>query len=188
MAIGDPPPLNVQPIGLLNFLGIKSGGRYPMTLDGTLLPTLELFEHYVAANSEEYFATPAAFGTTAAGGVEFTSTGPSDIIAGAGALTVPTSEYWYVQYMALRMNFNAAAGESASMCPGVRLANSSNGLATTLSGYETSVAARARSFCRTVQDPFWLRPGSGIFILVHEAVTAATLQPVLGFRIARFRA
>jgi len=46
------PPLNVQPQGLLSFLQVKSGGRYPQALGETLAPTWDLSDHYLQTNGE----------------------------------------------------------------------------------------------------------------------------------------
>lgn len=48
----QPPPLNVQPTGLLSFLQIKNGGRYPQYLRDELLPVWDLARHYEACNAE----------------------------------------------------------------------------------------------------------------------------------------
>lgn len=45
------PPLGIQPIGLLDFLQLKNGGKYPQILESVLLPTWDLREHYVATNA-----------------------------------------------------------------------------------------------------------------------------------------
>lgn len=46
------PPLNRVPTGLLDFLGIKNGGRNPVTLGEVLAPTWNLAQHYLDAASQ----------------------------------------------------------------------------------------------------------------------------------------
>ena len=61
-----PAFLNAQPVGLLDFLGIKNGGEYPQQLATTLAPTLELLALY-EANSQKSFGQvgPGALGAGA---------------------------------------------------------------------------------------------------------------------------
>lgn len=46
-----PPPINKLPLGLLGFLGIKNGGRYPQSLQADLQPSFELQNWYLQTNS-----------------------------------------------------------------------------------------------------------------------------------------
>src|SRR5688500_20346246 len=100
MAIA-PPALNLQPFGLLSFLGIKNGGEYPQQLISTLQPTLDLWEHYVAANREEY--TLACDNQTGAIGsatnIQITTLSPKppgEIILVDCQLLMPLTDLWYV--------------------------------------------------------------------------------------------
>ncbi len=51
MADINNPPLNVQPIGLLDFFQLKNGGQYPQTLGTVLAPTYDLRDHYLQVNA-----------------------------------------------------------------------------------------------------------------------------------------
>ena len=57
MAI-SPPPLNIQPQGLLDWFQIKNGGQNPQYLSNQLQPTYDLVDWYFSTNAE--YAPPAA--------------------------------------------------------------------------------------------------------------------------------
>lgn len=99
MSVG-PAPLNRQPEGLLDFLGIKNAGRYPQTLGEQLTPVWDLQNWYLQFNSDLVFSRlitfPAATGAVneAAYGI-----GPTTPIALPtpvlpNDVTVPQNEYW----------------------------------------------------------------------------------------------
>lgn len=72
-------PINRLPLGVLGFLGIKNGGRYPDQPTTNLAWVWSLEDFYLGANSEFVTATinPAALGSV-------------------NALTVPAGELWFV--------------------------------------------------------------------------------------------
>jgi len=74
------PNINKLPLGLLGFLGIKNGGRYPEELSNILSGTWDLGPLYLNANSE----TRADVLAIAA-------------IGSQAFWTVPTGEAWWVQ-------------------------------------------------------------------------------------------
>jgi|SRR5687767_3091241 len=162
MAIA-PPALNLQPFGLLSFLGIKNGGEYPQQLISTLQPTLDLWEHYVAANREEY--TLACANQTGAIGsatnIQITTispTPPGEIILVAGQLLVPQTELWYVIScsVAWTMPAEAAAYIDADWIFGrVRFPLG-------LSGWTTGIAGNTRGGRRSIDRPVWLTPGTAL--------------------------
>lgn len=56
----SPPPLNIQPQGLLDWFQIKNGGQNPQYLSNQLQPTFDLVQWYFATNAVETpsFAVP----------------------------------------------------------------------------------------------------------------------------------
>ena len=75
------PNINKLPLGLLGFLGIKNGGRYPEELSNILSGTWDLGPLYLDTNSENSSAVLA--------------------IAGIGSqafFTVPVGQAWWVRY------------------------------------------------------------------------------------------
>ena len=82
------PPLNVQPIGLLDFLDIKNGGRYPQYLENVLLPTWDLRDHYEVTNARAERATAAIYPAAVAG----------------TTVLIPAVEYWR-RFVSLTVEF-----------------------------------------------------------------------------------
>ena len=82
------PPINKHPSGLLGFLGIKNGGRYPQAMTDFLQPVMELRDWYLSANE-------------VAPRVDFQDI---DNIGYQAYYTVPISEYWVIN-QATAFNF-----------------------------------------------------------------------------------
>jgi hypothetical protein len=83
------PVINRQPVGLLDFFGLKNGGQYPQQLGTTLAPTIDLLRLY-ESDVEEFISDGIA---RAAGG----AIGDFDF----GAVTnfpgiVPQNELWHI--------------------------------------------------------------------------------------------
>lgn len=72
--------INRLPLGILGFLGIKNGGRYPEELPSVLSPTWDFAEQYLATNSE---VASNVLAIAAVGYQAF--------------FTVPNGELWYVR-------------------------------------------------------------------------------------------
>lgn len=114
-SILPPPPLTVRPVGLLDFLGIQSGGKHPASLVRELLPVLTLTDWYRESQIEV---------------VQGTAANVSGIASFVGLATVPAGEVWMVQSVdlfstaaipATVTSFNACLGESVvtSVCRNV---------------------------------------------------------------------
>jgi hypothetical protein len=107
MAI-ERPPINQLPRGLLGFLGIKTGGRYPSQLLEQVQPTLDLLYWYGHANAQYVSFGQIALGPGATDAdavfVPWVSATPSIPVV------VPGNETWLITEATLRMTFNAVAG------------------------------------------------------------------------------
>lgn len=84
-----PPTINRQPVGLLDFFGLKNGGKYPQQLASTLAPTIDLLRLY-EADVEEFISDGVSVEAgTAIGNFNF-----------GGATNrpgiVPQNELWHV--------------------------------------------------------------------------------------------
>lgn len=75
------PPLTVRPSGLLDFLSIQAGGRYPQHLLEDLSPSIDLLSWFFDAQAET--VTSAALAQTGAG-------------SSTVGFTVPNGEAWLV--------------------------------------------------------------------------------------------
>jgi hypothetical protein len=102
MAELTPPVINRVPPGLLNFYGLKNGGRAPQALGPVLTPVIEL-QRFYELDSTEYYADASA--PVAAGGVL------GDFDFGGGTLTpgtVPEDEFWHVHQYTVQLSIAAA--------------------------------------------------------------------------------
>jgi len=93
-----PPPLNVQPLGLLSFLQIKNGGQNPQRLVSDLLPTWDLQKHYQVTNADNFQPAAVVYDPT----------------LGSNNILLSAVEYWrYAVSFGLRY-FPLAAADSYS--------------------------------------------------------------------------
>lgn len=88
--------INKAPVGLLDFLGIKNFGQYPVSLGQVLVPTFELLQWYLA----EYGESIAASAAYAVNGYQ-------------AFFTVPSNETWVC--VAAGMNSQAVLGAGQVM-------------------------------------------------------------------------
>lgn len=88
-----PPPLTARPEGLLDSLGIQSGGKYPQTLNEQLQPTYELGPWYREYEQKFRSADTGALGLTTAG--TYVDTG----------LQVPDGEIWIVNRIGIEISW-----------------------------------------------------------------------------------
>ena len=97
MALLTPPVINRQPVGLLDFFGLKNGGQYPQQLATTLAPTIDLLRLY-EADVEEFISDGVS---VAAGG----ALGDFDF-GGASSRPgiVPQNELWHIHHFALQLS------------------------------------------------------------------------------------
>ena len=82
------PPINKHPTGLLGFLGIKNGGRYPQALTEVLTATLDLRDWYFSANEVAPRVEPQDI----------------NVVGYQAYYTVPDSEFWVIN-QATAFNF-----------------------------------------------------------------------------------
>lgn len=95
-----PPPLTARPEGLLDSLGIQSGGEYPVTLLRDLHPTYELGAWYREYNQTFATATATIVGDWDTG--ETIDTG----------LQVPEGQIWIVNRIGCSIAMNALGAGS----------------------------------------------------------------------------
>lgn len=91
-----PPPLGARPEGLLDLLGIKTGGRYPQHLGSELVPVLNLAELYLAQASTTILSSG---GTLSAVGLVATD-----------VLIVPATENWLIRTCEIASDGAVTAG------------------------------------------------------------------------------
>lgn len=166
--------INKLPAGLLGFLGVKNGGRYPQDLNLTLQPTWDLQEQYFVANCELFQQTVSV------------ATGTNSYPAAIG----PTqSEYWVVQDYSGRITLQAA-DTSIELALGYEFQGTPLGpfmaLQNLTGTYATGGAAKGVS---VVADRKWfvLPPGS-LLSITANAVIAANRNLDLRARICRMPA
>jgi len=152
--------LNRQPVGLLDFFGIKNGGRYPEKLGDVVLPQMNVLSLYE-------WAGPLEFGSSSgnlAGGV--TTFGP------AGLTSLP-GDSWHFDSLSVRFN-TSAAGSFA----GVRLGKYYAAQAVFVGFTETIYAAQG--VAPVVKSLFlqdtWLGPGWSLAYEVIELNAAVPFQ------------
>lgn len=170
MALLPPPPINTLPLGLLDVLGIRSGGEYPRFLTQQLDAGIDLLRLYLAAREESF--VPAAF-TVAATGFQ--------PIAG---LTVPSGEYWWIHSYTVRLLTGAAEAISASLAWRFDV-NSALPAFIGVSDLLTLGASISGTLNAEHQMPLIASPGS-IGLLAVESITG-TIDGSCGLRITRLR-
>jgi hypothetical protein len=159
------PNINRLPLGLLGFLGIKNGGRYPQELSDTLAPTWDLSDIYLNANAENRVDVLAI---AALGSQAF--------------FTVPAGEAWYVII---------ASAATGTLGAGVTI---ELGLQTTDAAALVTTALTQMSGARTVgqrcavalERGIYLPPGSTFGINCTQLV-AGPVNVTLATRFARFQ-
>ena len=182
------PPVNLIPSGLLDFLGIKSGGRNPEFLNPGLLGVINLLDWYAQTNAEEFELTRPAIGPAAPTGLNWTATTPVDITVG-GALVVPQVETWVLLQYEAEWTFNAAAGEILNISPAVSISTTgaSTVLANSLAGHTASNAAQQLNGRRAIRMPWFIPGGSTLIAFSHGCITAGTIAVAGRLRLLRLR-
>lgn len=183
------PPINRVPLGFLDLLGLKNGGRNPASVVPGLQTNLDLTDFYLSAAAERFAlqrATDLVNGDS--GGLNWSSTTPIDLVVG-GALTVPNNEVWLLLEYETAWTFPAAAGESGSVAPAV--SSSAIGAAyvppCALIGHTVSVAASVKLGRYCASRPCVAEPGSTLILFATGMVTATAI-PVSGrLRMVRLR-
>lgn len=187
-------PINRLPAGLLGFLGIKNGGRYPRDLVSSIQPSFEMLRWYVCNSSEEVSSVSPAFQLVAneAGSTThlIAATTPIDLCTG-GQLVVPNGEIWYIDRWSANWVINAQAGGSirVSLITTPAGGSSSVRVPCTFGGYDTSDAAIARAGHCSMIDPIFLRSGTILSLLNEGAILGAAGANVnTQLRVARMPA
>jgi hypothetical protein len=160
-----PPTISTLPNGLLRYLGIQSGGRYPQNLDETIGPGLELIDLLTISTD---VAVSDIIGATSTG----TKLAPT--------LIVSTSKVVRCSLVSARAL--TTAGEAIKF--GIILVHQ-NGAASNLSGTVT-LAASTGDQIAAAWTPVWLQPGDQLAIQVYSITTAGTININLTIRKSDF--
>jgi len=162
------PPINRLPDGLLDFLGIRSGGRNPQNLTEQLLPTLDLTRWF---KDVQQFVDTAnldpLIANTNAGLIPLTN------LVNAGL--VPQNECWFVlPGTAITWTFAVVAGLRIR---GNLVIQRNPGVGSTLLdlpcrqwGYDASDAAIIQSGGMTLTEEMWMPPNSRLTFSVAGAL------------------
>lgn len=164
-----PPPLTIRPSGLLDFLSIQAGGRYPQHLAENLVPTFDLANWYFDAQAET--VTSAALAQTGAGSASVGFTVPAGEAWSVGSYTI------FGNVAALTTKFENAVAIFDTDGVTVR-----HILAVSPYPYVAS-EAMAWSY-RPPYPDLWL-PGTPIGLHCITAAGAAGTTPTLRLRIVR---
>lgn len=155
-----PAPLNRQPLGLLDFLGIKNGGQYPLTLGEQLAPVLEALELYENTAAAVIGSTS---GNVAGGPVLF---GP------AGATSEPGAA-WH--FRAVSMIVQCPAGVDVAYWRLGAYYGSTFVALTDLSGVNGGFAGVPNRGALHIRD-LWLPPGWALAYTCDVVAGAPTFQ------------
>lgn len=179
--IDHPPPLNIQPTGLLSFLQIKNGGRYPQWLGEQLVPTWDLAKHYEATNAQ-YITSAVA--NQAAGAQNY--------------LIDPASNYWrHVLWTSvLWTGLNAADLIQADFCIGDPTAGTYHvcepvkPMAVDNAGYHRvyGLVGAAVMQIRSAAKDIWIPPGWTLNLLQYSGVITGVPTLQFGRAIVDYRA
>lgn len=158
--------VNRLPLGLLSFLGIQNGGKYPDMFLSTLAPVLDLGGHYVNTN-REYLTSSVAV----------------NVLANTTFHTVPNGEWWNVMHASV---FTATMG-AGSAYAGVITILDAAGLVTHMLGQSRSaVSGPGAVFVGAAQAPFWVGPGERIGVYTTH-LAAGPISVGVSLAFARFR-
>jgi hypothetical protein len=160
-AILTPPTISTLPRGLLRYLGIQSGGRYPQSVSETISPGFDLLPLMVATTDVVVADT---LGLTATG----TTLAPSLIV----------SEAKVVRCEVIGLRVATVAAEAIKLGIVVR---SQNGGTLTLSPTVTLGASTGdQTSCEIV--PFYMQPGDQLGVQVYSITTAGSITANLHIR------
>jgi hypothetical protein len=165
-----PPPLTVRPTGLLDFLSIQSGGRYPQHLAEDLVPTMDLMNWFLDVQAETIVGAGVAQGGAGATGV---------------SATVPSGEGWLIDTISCSPTPVPALVTRfiTSICifnpDGTTVNNTLFVMPYPL------IAADTCAFSYQPPQPLWVGPGTPIGLACIASVGAAGPAPVLRFRAVR---
>lgn len=191
------PPLNLQPLGLLEAFGIKSGGEYPQDLLPALQPTIDLNRWYGETNAIDIRLTYS-------GGI--VSSAPFNIYRFLGSapislnvdpvtsgITVPNTEVWQVLDYTVQWQFTAAASQSLAgplipcAIPTQGGAVFIRGIPFSYAGALTSDAARIVGGASVSQRETFLKPGDALGFALPGVTLSAALSVTGYMRFRPFR-
>lgn len=161
-----PTPINRLPNGLLGFLGIKNGGRYPDQMGTTLAPTWDLSDLYLGTNVEVATNGPNATGTNF-----------------VGHHTVPQGQIWYVFEFGV---FSTVLIAGQALRGSIAVLDSGQTVTVPATAYAGPAAAPNERFCCTLDRPIILLGGDTIGFLC-TTLTAGPIQVFGGIRFARMQ-
>lgn len=182
--------INRLPAGFLGLLDLKTMGKNPNRIGDAVLPTVDMFEHYI--QSALQWHTPSSLTASLLGVVPFTSlyfTAPASSLPvnAAGEIAVPDDEIWYCNSAFVAVNFGAI-GDRMFGGMGFRPAGTLGArcfVDSTQLGVTTAVAVNDR-FAMVSTRPYWMRGGDRLYWTPFSAnITVATTYAGT-FQIARF--
>lgn len=184
-------PLNRIPSGLLDFFGIKSGEWGPRELSQTLQGNLDLWRHYVTANSIDIDGTiPQLVGPLASGSTDriITWNFPP---GGQVPNPVPSGELWYFDsFTALGVMSATAAMRTDAFGIEFPYALPGQGhiVPSTFVSRVTSDAANQTSLVVSMLYPYWCRPGTTVSLHWSGVIAAGgTFDARCWARLLRLR-
>lgn len=186
--------LNRWPVGLLGFLDLKVGGRYPQSLGDVVVPQLELWQQYV---NQQLFSTQLTAPTdpliaSDSGGATygFTAGSPLALPVSGGQVAVPQDEIWYVRQFSIHWTWNSIAAGVVDFSPMYQVPNSGSRFPScTRQGQTDSQAAVGVSGRSMITDPIWLLPGyAPRFVVNRQTVPGGGSVAISGqIELARIR-
>jgi hypothetical protein len=162
------PVISRLPFGLLDFLGIKSGGRYPEQLLPTLQPMWDLQPFQTIWDERSAFDVST---TLAPAGLNFI---PYNIV-------VPQTEMWLVHQITGFCQTDAGETLFAS------LAYADSYSFINIMSSVVLAASQQRHVSTAGLDPFCVGPGSIFGWMVDQITTAANIVAQIQVRYTRFR-
>lgn len=193
-----PSPINRAPTGLLDYLGIRAGGRQPQSLSEQLFPFIDLGEFYKRAQQFEVAWTLASFVTDAArAALAIPSTSPVQL-APSGSVIVPSNELWILRASLTGMRWTLTNGGSVSMAKFAYGAQGPNASwftvlpCTTGVGFDSIPAATPVNLaggCSLLND-VWLPPGTAVSVHCFgvELTAPSEVQLAGALSVVRLRA
>src|SRR5262245_13062003 len=179
-----PPPLNLVPWALLDFFGIKNGGRFPQYLGDVLSPCLEMFDWYLQTKGQLY----STVGTVVSANAGASSKNDITSVTGGltitnGQLDVPNNEWWILK------RANIAITPSATFAG---IINAGMDLIQVgreqifQQGRQTFVAAaNTRQVVTPYLGPLWIAPGTQINFNYDVELSAGTFTFTADLFLAR---
>ena len=179
-----PPPLNLVPWGLLDFFGIKNGGRFPQTLPESLAPTMELFDWYLQTKAQLYATVGTAVAASAGASTKNdVTTVTGGLTISNGQIVVPDNEWWVLA------RGNIAATPSAtfvgSFVIGMDFIQIQREQVVQSTRATFAAAANTRQNVTTFKGPYFIAPGTAINFNYDAELSAGTFNFTADLLLAR---